>query len=346
MEIDNEWENFVGGQSNNTNQRFTTICETMPTPSNIYISTKSKLGYLNTNFDIKQTFWDVPIIPYWSPSEGIVKKQIKFVSCNLEELTEIQNKLKTYECTEEQIITHINNPTGRIQFKDIRKLSIGISKKDILSCHSKKKGAFYNCFVLNMRIKWCKTFREVHVKVFNTGKIEIPGIQSDEMYDYVLQKLMDLIREHCNLPNITCGEKSETILINSNFSIGFYVDRERLYTILREKYNVECVYDPCSYPGIQCKYYFPKDLVECENVEIIKEMTGMHLGENLISVSFMIFRTGSVLIVGKCSEKILNHIYLFLLGIFKTEYLNIAHSNIETVKEKSKKIRKKIIYVN
>uniref|UniRef100_A0A6C0HQQ9 Uncharacterized protein n=1 Tax=viral metagenome TaxID=1070528 RepID=A0A6C0HQQ9_9ZZZZ len=344
--IDSEWESFVGGKTNDTEQRFTTISESMPMPSNIYISTKSKLGYLNTEFNIKETFWKIPILPYWRPSEGIVKKQIKFVSCNLEELTEIQNKLATYECSDQQIITHINNPTGRIQFKDIRKLSIGVSKKDILSCHSKKKGAFYNCFVLNIRIKWGGVFREVHVKIFNTGKIEIPGIQSDEMYDYVLKKLLELFREYCNLPDIAHGTTSETILINSNFSIGFYVDRERLYSILREKYNIECVYDPCSYPGIQCKYYFSKCHTDCEDIEIIKQMTGVHLGENLVSVSFMIFRTGSVLIVGKCSEKILNHIYLFLLGIFKTEYFNIAHSNIEIVKEKSKKLRKKTIYVN
>ena len=33
---------------------------------------------------------------------------------------------------DEQIITSINNPTGRIKFKDIRKISIGISKKDII----------------------------------------------------------------------------------------------------------------------------------------------------------------------------------------------------------------------
>ena len=72
----------------------------------------------------------------------------------------------------------------------------------------------------------------------------------------------------------------------------------------------------------------------------------MHIGENSISVSFMIFRTGSVLIVGKCNEKILNHIYLFLLNIFQEEYINIAHSNIEIVKEKTKKVRRKIIFVN
>jgi len=345
-DIDEEWNDFMQGTNVETHQRFTSVVEDMPQPTNIYISTKSKLGYLNTQFDIKKTFWEIPIIEYWKPEEGIVKKQIKFVSSNLEELAEMQEKLTKYECTEQQIITNINNPTGRIQFKDIRKLSIGISKKDLLSYHSKKKGAFYNCFVVNMRIKWAGVFREVHVKIFNTGKVETPGIQSDAMYDYVLEKIIELLKLYCNLPDLKYNLTSETILINSNFSVGFYIDRERLFGILREKYNVHCVYDPCSYPGIQCKYYFPKSLIKCEDDEEISKITGMHIGENSISVSFMIFRTGSVLIVGKCNEKILNHIYLFLLNIFKEEYINIAHSNIEIVKEKTKKVRRKIIFVN
>ena len=344
--IDEEWNDFMQGFNVETQQRFTSINGDMPTPTDIYISTKSKLGFLDTVFDIKQTFWNIPVIEYWKQEEGVVKKQIKFVSSNLEELTEMQDKLTKYECVEQQIITHINNPTGRIQFKDIRKLSIGISKKDILSYHSKKKGAFYNCFVINMRIKWDGVFREVHVKIFNTGKVETPGIQSDEMYDYVLEKLIELLKLYCNLPNLKYNLTSETILINSNFSVGFYIDRERLFVILREKYNIQCVYDPCSYPGIQCKYYFSSSLVKCEDDNEISKITGMHIGDNLISVSFMIFRTGSVLIVGKCNEKILYHIYSFLLNIFKEEYKNIAHSNIELIKEKAKKIRKKNIFVN
>ena len=31
---------------------------------------------------------------------------------------------------------------------------------------------------------------------------------------------------------------------------------EKLYNIIRSKYKLQCIYDPCSYPGIQCKYYY------------------------------------------------------------------------------------------
>ena len=59
----------------------------------------------------------------------------------------------------------------------------------------------------------------------------------------------------------------------------------------------------------------------------------------------MIFRTGSVLIVGKCSEESLYEVFGYLKEILKNEYFEIKQTgNInteESVKEKTNKIRKK-----
>ena len=346
FDIDDEWENFMKGGESIAEAKITKTSDDMPEPSEIYISTKSKIGFLNHPIDIKRVFWGIPIIPYWKAEEGVIKKQIKLVSENSAELAEIEEKIKEYECVDEQIITHLDNPEGRIKFKDIRKVSIGISKKDILSYHSKKKSAFYNCFVMIMRIKFEGLFREIHVKIFNTGKLEIPGIQNDAIYTYVLEKIGELLLPLQEFQDLQCNEVSETILINSNFSVGFYINRETLYRIFKDKYNIECIYDSCSYPGIQCKYYYPSNLITCEDDAIIETLTGQNIGENLISVSFMVFRTGSILIVGKCSEKILRHIYSFLKIIFKEEYQNILQNDVVVIKEKTKKVRKKVICVN
>ena len=34
----------------------------------------------------------------------------------------------------------------------------------------------------------------VHVKIFNTGKLEIPGIQYDELLTITLDKLVDILK--------------------------------------------------------------------------------------------------------------------------------------------------------
>ena len=48
-------------------------------------------------------------------------------------------------------------------------------------------------------------------------------------------------------------------------------------------------------------------------------------GVEYYEISFMIFRTGSVLIVGKCTEPILYVIYDFIKNILESEYENIVN---------------------
>ena len=325
----------------------------IPKSSSIYISTKTKIAFLNQPIDLKEMFWIIPVLKYMEPKNGVIKKQIKFNSVTEEELLDIQNRLKNEKHYEEQIITSINNPTGRIKFKDIRKVTIGLSKKDIMSYRSKKKSAFYNCFVLILRMKVDNIFKEIHVKVFNTGKLEIPGIQNDAVFDKVLDLVIETLQPNLSEKLYYKENTCETVLINSNFNCGFYINRETLYDILRYNYNIQAIYDPCSYPGIQCKFYFNPDVDLQNGCQISQENKDLY--QNVKQVSFMIFRTGSVLIVGKCDEYVLMLIYEFLKNIFKIEYTKICQkisnfdlneiNKLKIDKEKKKKIRKKNILI-
>lgn len=327
-----------------------------PKASDIYISTKTKLAYLNKQIDLNTVFWEIPVIPYAKPCDGVIKKQRKFNSISIEELDYIKEKLKTVSYFEEHIITSINNPSGRIKFKDIRKVSIGISKKDIMSYRSKKKSAFYNCFVIIVRILVNQTYKEFHVKIFNTGKIEIPGIQSEQVFQMLLKLIINIIQPHISEKLDYNINSEETVLINSNFNCGFFINREILYDTLKFKYNIQSIYDPCSYPGIQCKFYYNPDLEKQIGSQISEEDKKRF--KNMKQVSFMIFRTGSVLIVGRCDESVLMLIYEFLKIILNNEYKHICQKNIKLNgeidihqfkskdKDKKKKIRRKSITVS
>jgi hypothetical protein len=322
--------------------------------SDIYISTKTKIAYLNTNIDLSDIFWKITINDYCNPETGVVKKQMKFNSLSREELTIVDEhyKKETYKST--YIITHIDNPEGRIKFKDIRKLSIGLSKKDILSYRCKQKSAFYNCFVLIIRLNENLIYKEYHVKIFNTGKIEIPGIQSDSSFLKIIQFIEKLLSQFYTFPVKVDIDKTDTVLINSNFNCGFYINRERLVDILKYKYKIQSIYDPCSYPGIQCKFYHDKTLLNQPGKPILINKKSTIINDNITIVSFMIFRTGSVLIVGKCDEDILREIYGYIKNILIDEFSNINENINENnnlnekneCKPKSKKIRKKTIIVN
>jgi hypothetical protein len=348
-EIINEFENENYCDKTLSADIGSEIIGNAPKTSNIYISTKTKIAYLNNPVDLKDVFWNIPVIPYAMPCDGVIKKQMKFNSLSIEDLLIIQKKLVNEPYFEEHVITSINNPNGRIKFKDIRKISVGVSKKDLLSYRCKKKSAFYNCFVLILRIKIDDVFKEFHVKVFNTGKLEIPGIQNETSFNLILQHILNIIQPHVSFVLGYKPDSNETVLINSNFNCGYFIDRESLFDILKFKYNIQAIYDPCSYPGIQCKFYYNPEVGIQTGCQISEE--NKELYTNISEVSFMIFRTGSVLIVGKCDENVLYIIYEFLKTILSAEYIKICQKNMNVgetsiVKNKKKKIRRKNITIN
>ena len=386
--LDNEWSAFLSNQELNTydftslnssynenkskdNEICADISQTgdmhdaelletgsIPICDDLYISTTTKVLFLNYPIDIQGVFWKIPVIDYWKSSNGVLKKQIKIVSSTKEEFDNYKSKLEGINYYNENIIKQIDNPTARrIKFKDERKITIGISKKDIMTCRGKVKNAFYNCFAVIMRFKYKDSFREIHVKVFNTGKMEIPGVLNDEILTIVKKMVLDLLNPFMEQRlHFLENDKENNVLINSNFNCGYYINRDKLYSILRSsQYNIETAYDPCSYPGIKCKFYFNMEEdfnLDNQSGQVGIEDRNMKMSElgdakKYTEVSFMVFRTGSCLIVGNCTEKILRFVYSFIKKVLHDEYYNINVKNTDTdIKIKKEKIRKKNIIVS
>ena len=378
MSIDDEWKNYLKKISN---EEAGIICES-PTKSesiihknqhsagkqppvceDLYISTQTKVLFLNQDIDTHHVFWQIPITEYWKQEECIVKKQMKIVSKSKEEFEEYQQKLVNIPYYVENIINQIDNPTAiRIKFKDERKITIGISKKDIMNCRGKVKHAFYNCFAVIFRFmdmdkkEEGPCFREIHVKIFNTGKLEIPGVLNTRILTKVKQMILQYIGPYTKYP-LTFKEgtaNQHNVLINSNFNCGYFINREKLYEILKIKYEIETAFDPCSYPGIKCKFYFNHEHGFDTNIQkgqIQLSDRGMKMNELIANkkyteISFMIFRTGSCLIVGNCDELVLRFVYDFIKRILYEEYTEICVFNeLGNEKIKKTKIRKRIIYV-
>ena len=408
--IDDEWQNYLYSQhieSTTGIQASNTVIEKKPIDDlledieipqcdELYISTKTKVLYLNQPIDIHRIFWLLPISEYWVQKECIIKKQMKIVSKSREEYEEYRQRLQTIPYFSEHIIKQIDNPTARrIKFKDERKITVGLSKKDIMNCRGKVKNAFYNCFAMIVRFRdptekkttipdeahipdfkpaeahipdfkpaeahipdfnpaeaHIPDFKEIHVKVFNTGKLEIPGILNSDLLDTVKRMVLEILSPHITSPLFfTDCDKEDNVLINSNFNCGFYIHRERLHSIFRsDKYGIEAAYDPCSYPGVKCKFYYNHTQSPDQQIgQILIEDRRMKMSELIDSkkyseISFMVFRTGSVLIVGNCSETILRVVFEFIKKVLTAEYSNIkVITDSDIKKQKVAKIRKKTI---
>ena len=371
MDVDEEWEAFMccNGNDGTSLNTIDNQCENnlvrnhdglehvnidAPVPGDLYISTKSKIAYLNSPIILNDVFWKIPVIKYTTVTNGVVKKQMKFNSSSQEEVDQITENLKDEYYVTEQVLTSVTSPSGlKNWFKDVRKISVGISKKDIVSYRSKQKCAFYNCFVMIVRILIedeedveFGMFHEFHVKIFNTGKVEIPGIRSAyhlrAVLDNILYHLRPIVGDH-----LCYNGECDTVLINSNFNCGFFIQREKLFDILKTKYNIQCIYDPCSYPGIQCKFYYDKTKSVQNGV---RDHVNIEKNPDIVAVSFMIFRTGSILIVGMCDENVLEQVYVFIKDLLVTEFQQVYQSLVtdENVKPKNKKknVRKRYIIVD
>jgi len=374
MSIDDEWNTYLKKIANEEAGILVPVERDLAKESNdcvgikperpvcdpLYISTQTKVLFLNQPIDTNHVFWKIPVTEYWKPEECVIKKQMKIVSKSKEEFEQYQQKLIGVPYYIENIINQIDNPTAiRIKFKDERKITIGVSKKDIMNCRGKVKHAFYNCFAVIFRFKNVDVFdafREIHVKIFNTGKLEIPGILNAQILTKVKEMILQYIGPYTPEP-LAFKESSthnQNVLINSNFSCGYFINREKLYAILKSQYAIETAFDPCSYPGVKCKFYFNHDHgfdMELQKGHIQQSDKGMKMSEIGINqkyteISFMIFRTGSCLIVGNCDEDVLKFVYEFIKQILYDQYETICVWNeVANEKIKKTKIRKRTIYL-
>jgi hypothetical protein len=135
-----------------------------------------------------------------------------------------------------------------------------------------------------------------------------------------------------------------------------------MYNLLKYKYRINCNYDACSYPGIQCKFFYVQGASDQTGQQPVQNptddaitMTNKHKKARNdtkahYEVSFMIFRTGSVLIVGKCNEDVLHEIYDFIRTMLETEYMTVGKCLVSTdaslEKKRSPKIRRKVLMFN
>lgn len=368
LNIDDAWKAFCSNEHdfvessdfNSRQQTSSIVAKAVPRSTELYISTKTMIAFLDVDgnmIDLNRMFWVLPLIQYHESKCGIIKKQMKFTCNNQEEDDKIDKCLEGVNVYSKDLLSSTTVKSG---YKNVQKVSIGLSKKDIICYRMKPKSVFYNCFALVIRVRNRDKFKEVHLKLFNTGKMEIPGIQNDD----ILFKCLDLVVETLKKINVsgyyvnkdstpphnevTYKQEVDTVLINSNFNCGYFVKRDVMFNILRNKFNIITLFDPCSYPGVQSKFYYnsnkPIQNGRCECGVKKCNKKNVH---SCREISFMIFRTGSVLIVGHADEHIIQHIYGFLTNIFVEHFdeLNdgIAEPKVKDKSKQKRRIKKNVI---
>lgn len=363
LSIDQQWQAFACGNSyvSKTEKVPITIQNVdIPDASPLHLCTKTIIAYINfqKRINLETLFWKIPIHSYYEPKEGIIKKQIQITCKTNEHLEEVKREYDNVSMRKNSyVIMNVEKKDKLCSFKHIQKIDIGTSKVDVLSTRKKKikQKAFYNCFTMVFRVyhKEKEEYKEIHVKLFNTGKLEIPGITQDSVLFHTLDLLISYIKPYITNETIplSYSKDIENVLINMKFHAGFNIRREVMYEIMRNKYNIIASYESTGYPGVKCKFYYNKYKDEqdgrCNCESLCEKSKAKYDDTKCKEISFMIFRTGNILILGHSNIEIFYKIYDFLKYILKTEFHLIHDDHVNNIPDKKPTgmIRKKTIFM-
>lgn len=269
-----------------------------------------------------------------------------------------------------KVINYYSNNLGIIKIIYGKQI-IGMCKKD-LEGKGKKKKVFFNQATVVIRCKFANYTREINIKLFSNGGVQMTGLKSDKEGVYAVNMLFDILKkikgeiEENDLEgNITKKEIKlidnpnnfsisdfNIVLINSDFASNFEIKREKLHSILQNNYHLFSTYEPCIYPGVNSKYYWNKTYENyplkgkcyCDNY---CDGKGTGNGEsNCKKITISTFQSGNVIITGARSIQQINDAYEFINNVFKKEYLQIKKIKLSFVEKKDNKNKgKKIVYL-
>lgn len=192
----------------------------------------------------------------------------------------------------------------------------------------KQKRVFYNQATIIVKMK---SGNRVNVKLFKNGSIQMTGCKSGynciealtvlcreilkikavvdtKTLDNIIIKPFASNSENVNIKKV----KNITIrMINSNFDVGFKINREKLYELLLSE-KVECIYEPIVHACVNIKYIYN--------------------GKEKISI--FVFESGSIIITGAKHYKQISEAYKFITKKIYENYNKIVINSLENLLQK------------
>lgn len=157
------------------------------------------------------------------------------------------------------------------------------------------KSSFHNQISIGVMLN-----KIISVKLFINGSIQITGCKKLDDAVMALKILFDeLDMDGLELSNL---DNFRIVMINSNFNIGFKIDRDKLFNLIKE--DVTCSYD--------------KSIHACVDIKFLN-------GDKIISI--FVFESGSIVITGANTLSHIINSYNFICKILLENYKTIVKRN-------------------
>jgi TATA-box binding protein (TBP) (component of TFIID and TFIIIB) len=219
----------------------------------------------------------------------------------------------------------------------IIKIQVGADKKgicteDIMHVSAKSKKQFFNQSSLVFRMQLPDTtslspstplYKETNIKLFKNGGFQMTGISSEAMARESLRQLFEMNKDRGIWPTEPTIQKFNVCMMNSDYSIGKAIRRERLYKILVETHGLWSSFEPTIYQGVNTKFFWNKDRPAnsppgiCFCPDPCDGSAGGYGVGKCKKITISPFRTGSIIITGAQHPEQLYDAYDFMNGVLR-----------------------------
>jgi TATA-box binding protein (TBP) (component of TFIID and TFIIIB) len=246
-------------------------------------------GHLGVSPNLKALFESSAFIPYWWVGPGIIKIQV--------------GADKKGICTE-----------------------------DIMHVSAKSKKQFFNQSSLVFRMQLPDTtslspstplYKETNIKLLKNGGFQMTGISSEAMARESLRQLFEMNKDRGIWPTEPTIQKFNVCMMNSDYSIGKAIRRDRLYKILVETHGLWSSFEPTIYQGVNTKFFWNKERPAdsppgiCFCPEPCDGSAGGYGVGKCKKITISPFRTGSIIITGAQHPEQLYDAYDFMNGVLR-----------------------------
>lgn len=166
------------------------------------------------------------------------------------------------------------------------------------------------------------TWKEVNIKLFANGGIQMTGVTSEPFARAALDWLYGLIQTFPESPfdQTVRIHRFSVQLINTDYSINRFINQDALHKLLINEYNLFSMLEKTIYQGVNTKYFYNTTnrrpgICSCQK---ICKGQGTGEGEGQCKrITMSIFRTGKIIITGAREMKQIGTAYDFLNTIFE-----------------------------
>lgn len=224
---------------------------------------------------------------------------------------------------------------GILKFEH-KNMVLGASYKDIFTNRKITSKSFFNqsTIVIRRKINEEKAnegWKEVNVKLFANGGIQMTGVTSEEFARETAEWLLQTILTLPETPFEAKAaiERFSVQLINTDYSLNKFINQDALHKILINDYNLFSMLEKTIYQGVNTKFFYntknpSKGICTCDNF-CKGQGTGEGEGE-CKRITMSIFRTGKIIITGARTMEQINAAYKFLNNVFDTHSKTVLYA--------------------